>query len=277
MANEKTKKMSRVRILTECAVLLALGTVLSFVKLADLPAGGSVTCASMMPLVILAWRHGWKWGLGCGVVWGAVQQLVGLGTLSYVTTWQSVVAVILLDYVVAFAVLGLAGVFRGKLPDGASMAAGALLGCALRYACHVISGATVWAGLSIPTEAALIYSFSYNATYMVPETVILVLTVAYIGSALDFTRDLPVRRQVAFFCGARGWLNIAAGLALLGGAVFDTLMIFTSLQNPESGEFDITRLGGADWGLIGIVTGACVLVAAVLFFIGRALGRKMRA
>ena len=187
------------------------------------------------------------------------------------------VAVILLDYVVAFAVLGLAGVFRGKLPDGASMAAGALLGCVLRYACHVVSGATVWAGLSIPTEAALIYSFSYNATYMVPETVILVLTVAYIGSALDFTRDLPVRRQVAFFCGARGWLNIAAGLVLLGGAVFDTLMIFTVLQNPESREFDITLLGNANWGLIGIVTGACLAVAAVLYFIGRAVARKARA
>ena len=266
MANEKTKKMSRVRILTECAVLLALGTVLSFVKLADLPAGGSVTCASMMPLVILAWRHGWKWGLGCGVVWGAVQQLVGLSTLSYVTTWQSILAVALLDYVVAFAVYGLAGIFRKSFKNQhTALISGAVFAGILRYLCHVISGATVWAGLSIPSSAALLYSLSYNATYMLPDTLILALVAGYVGAVIDFRRETPTRLIRESVSKLDASLIGAAGLVLLGGIVFDIVAVFTRLQS-ESGEFDIRLLSSVNWLAVGIVTAACVVVSLALFF-----------
>ena len=198
MTKEKRPGTSRVRILVECAMFLALGTVLSFVKLIDLPYGGSVTAASAMPLVILAYRHGWKWGLGSGLAWALIQQLTGLSTLSYFTTWQSILAVVLLDYIIAFALVGLAGIFRTRVKNGAvSMMAGGLLFSVLRYLCHVIAGCTVWVGLSIPDEAALLYSLSYNATYMVPETVILLLTLGYLGAALDLSRPIPARRAQA--------------------------------------------------------------------------------
>ena len=81
-------KISRTRALVECAVLLAIATVLSLVKLVDLPYGGSVTVASMLPVVIISYRHGLGYGLLSGAVFGVIQQLLGLNTLSWVTTWQ---------------------------------------------------------------------------------------------------------------------------------------------------------------------------------------------
>ena len=106
------RKQSKIHVLAECAILVALGTVLSLLKLVDLPCGGSVTVASMLPLLIISYRHGMVWGLGCGLVYGAIQQLLGLNTLNYFSTFGSILAVILLDYVVAFAVVGLGGMFR---------------------------------------------------------------------------------------------------------------------------------------------------------------------
>ena len=156
---EKTKK------LVECSLMIALGTVLSILPLFEMPYGGSITLASMLPCLLIAYRHGMAWGLGASAVYAVVQQLLGLKNLSYFTTWQSIVAIILLDYLIAFVVIGFGGIFRKSIQrQNLSMASGALVACVLRYICHVISGATVWAGLSIPTQAALAYSFSYNAT-----------------------------------------------------------------------------------------------------------------
>ena len=152
-------KQTKTKTLVECAILIAIATVLSLFKLLDLPYGGSITLGSMVPMILLSYRHGLGWGLGSGLAYGVIQQLLGLNTLSWVTTWQSILAVILLDYVVAFAVTGLGGVFRkGVKNQAAALTLGGLLACVLRYICHVISGCTVWAGLSIPTSAALIYS-----------------------------------------------------------------------------------------------------------------------
>ena len=76
--------------LVECAIMIALATVLSMVKLAELPYGGSITIASMLPIAIIAYRRGMGWGLGSAFVYAVIQQLLGLNSLSYVTTWQSV-------------------------------------------------------------------------------------------------------------------------------------------------------------------------------------------
>ena len=174
--------------LTEAAVMIALATVLSMVKLADFPYGGSITAASLFPIAVIAYRHGTPMGLSCGLVYGIIQQLLGLNNLSYFTTWQSIVAIILLDYVIAFAVLGLAGIFRKTtMKANLKMTLGVVLACLLRYLCHVISGCTVWAGLSIPSSAALWYSIGYNATYMIPETLICAIATWYLFSMLDFS------------------------------------------------------------------------------------------
>ncbi len=262
-------QMSKTRALVECAVMIAIATVLSLIKLVDLPYGGSVTIASSLPIIILAYRHGLGWGLGSGVAYAVLQQLLGLKTLGWVTTWQSIVAVILLDYIVAFTVMGLGGVFRKAIKSQpAALVAGALLASVLRYACHVISGATVWAGLSIPTTAALVYSFAYNATYMIPETLVLVIAAYYIGSLLDFRRDQPTRliKSEGARVPALHWL---AGLLVAGVLIFDVASVFARLQNAETGDFNIAGLAAVNWPLVGIVSAAGLAVAAVLWLVGR--------
>ena len=262
----------KVLALVESAVLIALATVLSLLKLAELPAGGSVTFASMLPIVLISYRHGCRYGLLSGVVYGVLQQLLGLRTLSFVTGFASVVAVILLDYVVAFAVLGLGGVFRGKwgMNQSLSLVCGAALCSVLRYICHVISGATVWAGLSIPTEAALIGSFAYNATYMVPETLILLLVLFYLSEAMDFSSRAPRRiarahtRTTAAFAAV-----LCGGVILLGACVYSVIAIFSALQ--ISGTLSVSGLAAVPWLWVGLAVliglaafGASVLIASRL-------------
>ena len=112
----KTKTAELTRKMIESALMIAFSTVLSVLKLVDMPYGGSVTLASMLPVAIIAYRHGLGWGLGAGTVYGVVQQLLGLENFSWlpVPTWYAMVALCVLDYLGAFAVIGLAGIFRGK-------------------------------------------------------------------------------------------------------------------------------------------------------------------
>ena len=148
-------KTTKTKILTESAIMIALATVLSVMKLADMPYGGSVTIASSLPLAIIAYRYGLKTGLFAGLVHAALQLVLGISSLSYATSWQSAVAIIMLDYILAFTFVGFAGIFRNTIKNqAASLTAGVLLFSVIRYAFHVVAGATVWAGISIPTAAA---------------------------------------------------------------------------------------------------------------------------
>ena len=275
------KQTMRTRKLVEAALLVALATVLSVLKIAELPYGGSITLASMFPILLLAYRHGTLWGLGGATVYAVLQQLLGLNNLSYFTTWQSVLAIIFLDYVIAFAVVGLGGIFRRVTQkQNLALAAGGLLVCVLRYLCHVISGATVWAGLSIPDSAALGYSLIYNATYMIPETIVLIAVAYYLGSLLDFRRDQPVRLVRDQNAPAEvGVLSLLAGVFALVGVIVDVSLIFPRLQNAETGEFDVTGLAVTDgfadsfWLPVILVSAVCALVCAGLLI---ARGRLLK-
>ncbi|MBP3320939.1 MAG: energy-coupled thiamine transporter ThiT [Clostridia bacterium] len=254
-------RRSALLILAESGIMLALATVLSVLKLADLPYGGSVTPASLLPILLIAYRHGTGKGLLCALCYGVIQQLLGLNTLSYFSTWYSILAIILLDYILAFAAAGLGGIFRNKLKNQAlALTLGGLLVCLVRYLCHVISGATVWAGMSIPTGGALIYSFIYNATYMLPEAIILVLACYYLGSSLDFSKRLPTR-TVRTSVPAADWLKIVGGGLLIGGVCYDVARIFSILQDGETGEFTLTALTEAEFSFFLPV----IVVSAVAF------------
>jgi len=275
------KNTANTRKLVESALLIAAATVLGLFHIVEMPYGGSVTVASMLPIVLIAYRHGTLWGLGCGFVYAVLQQLLGLKNLSYFTTWQSIVAVIVLDYMLAFALVGLGGVFRRVTKQqNLALVFGSLLACALRYVCHVIAGATVWAGLSIPTEAALIYSFGYNATYMIPETIVLALAAYYLGSVLDFRSEQP-RRLASPHPEARtaDLLAVLAGLLLVVALAVDVSLIFGHMQNPESGAFDITGLSvaqfaGSFWMAVVILTAVTAVAIAALLVVRRVLLRK---
>lgn len=255
-------KSKTVRAMTESAIMIAMATVLSLLTIIKLPYGGSVTPACMLPIAIIAYRHGLGWGLSSGLVFGVIQQLVNLGTLSYVTTWQSVLAVILLDYVVAFALIGVAGSFRHKVASRSlSLTLGVLLSSLLRYTCHVISGATVWAGLSIPTEAALGFSLVYNATYMLPEAIVLMTAAFYVGANIDLLAEKPLRARREARPSAVSFASPLAGLLVCGAVIYDTVAIFSQLQDGETGEFNITQIVNVNYLAVTIVTGTALLLA----------------
>lgn len=274
------KQQNRTKILVEVAFMVALATVLSVLKVAELPYGGSVTLASMLPILLISYRHGVLWGLAGGAVHATLQQLLGLSNLMWFTTWQSVVAVILLDYVLAFTLVGLGGVFRRVIRrQHLALAAGAVLVSLLRYACHVLAGATVWAGLSIPTEAALAYSFGYNATYMLPEAIVLVLAAWYLGTLLDFRRETPVRLVREEIAPETGWISALAGFIGFGVLVADVTMVFGKLQNAETGEFDIAGLTltpfvESVWLPVLIVTAVGVALVTALLLLRRRRTRE---
>jgi thiamine transporter len=268
------KKQSSVLRLVEGALLIAVATVLSMVKLIDLPYGGSVTACSALPVLLIGYRHGTKYGLFAAFVYALLQLLLGMNTLSYVTTPLSVAAVILLDYIAAFAVLGLGGVFRREgRPQGQALVGAALLVNALRYVCHVISGCTVWAGLSIPTEAALLYSLAYNATYMLPETLVTVLGAWYLSRGLDVGGQRLTRVSTVGVSGRAFALGLCAKGALVLAAIADVVLIFRHLQDGETGDFMITGLASVEWLTVGIITAAGALLFFVLSVIAKRLGR----
>ena len=267
------KTTTKVKRLVESAVMLAIATVLSMIKIIHMPAGGSVTAAAMLPVMLIAYRHGVKWGLFTGFVYGIIEQLLGLSNLQWVTTWQSILAVIFLDYLIAYMGNGLGGSFRKVKDQASGLVLGIFLACVVRFICHVIPGATVWAGLSIPTEAALIYSLSYNATYMIPETIITMIVGYYVGSILDVRHDRI--RQIRNAQDQRVTvLKIIGGLLVVAALIFDTIKVFVELQDAESGEFFIMGLKSVNWHPVLIVTGTALAAAIVLFIISVRLNKK---
>lgn len=269
---------NKILILTESAVMIALATVLSIVKIIDMPYGGSVTPAAMLPIAVIAYRHGMKYGMGAALVASLIQLLLGLENFSYVTGWVSYVALAVFDYVIAYLGFGLAGVFKKIITSQAlAITAGVSISNLIRYICHVIAGATVWAGLPIPDGAALVYSLSYNATYMVPETIIMALVALYLGSVVDFRVKVPTRMQkekldkTAFSC------YTAAGIVALGGLVADTAIIFSKLQDAESGEFTLAGLASVNWVAFAIVTASCALAFAAIVLSVKFINKKKTA
>lgn len=184
MSNQKSS-ISSVQRLAECGIMLALAVVLNEFTPIKLPYGGSVTFFSQLPIVIISYRHGVKWGLFTGLAMGIIEMMFGLANFSYVTGIVAYLILIFADYVIAFSALGLGGVFRGTIKNQAlSLAAGGALVSVIRFLCHFVSGATIWGGYAEDTPV-LIYSLTYNGSYMLPELIITVVGALILGSLLD--------------------------------------------------------------------------------------------
>ena len=105
-----SKTYSKTRILVECALMIAIGTVLSNIKFFTMPNGGSITLLSMLPFVLVSFRHGAKWGLFTGFVNACLQMMLGFWAPP-TPTFIYFLGEVLLDYVLAFMALGLAELF----------------------------------------------------------------------------------------------------------------------------------------------------------------------
>ena len=220
-AKNQTKKSSSIQSkkqmaerLTLSALMIALGTFVSFLcsliplPWVNFPFGGGITLASMLPVVLIAYMYGTKWGLFTAFTYSIMQMILGVSTVSSLfmpgsdsyTNILNAFLICFIDYVLAYTLLGFGGVFRslksknGKDTKYLSLILGVLLALSLRYVAHVISGAifygawaewfftdTVIAELAISakimqtfsgTSLAIVYSVIYNGCYMIPEMAI---------------------------------------------------------------------------------------------------------
>ena len=143
------------RMIANAALCLALAFVLSYIKLFDLPQGGAVTAASLLPIVAFAYSYGLAPGLVVGVAYGLLQMIQD--------PWIVTPVQAILDYPLAFACIALAAVAR-KLPDSWGWLAGMALAAVGRFVCHTFTGVVFFAQYAEGTGMTpFVYSVSYNS------------------------------------------------------------------------------------------------------------------
>jgi len=135
-----------------------LSVILNQITLFRLPQGGSITLGSMIPVLLIAYRRGVLVGVFTGTVFGLVQMVIE-GYIYYPLQ-------IILDYPLAFGVLGIAGLFK-KHPI-----VGVVVALTGRFLAHFVSGVAFFAEYAPPEMGPVVYSAVYNSSYMVPEIVI---------------------------------------------------------------------------------------------------------
>ena len=207
MAN-KTKR------LTESAMLLAMAIVLELVSkmfIPEMPFGGQITLVSMLPVVLISYRHGVKWGLVSGFAYALIEMVIGAKTVA--AAFQpgyfgdaamigNALIMCLLDYLVAFTVLGIGGCFRNRIKNpGVSLMCGSIVALSARFAAHVLSGFILFSGWAewfftqdgfpawgaslvsslSPQMLGLVYSLVYNGMYMVPEIILTAIVALLLG------------------------------------------------------------------------------------------------
>lgn len=152
--------MSKTRKLTEIAVCVAMAVVCSFIKVWEMPQGGSVAL-TMVPILFIAHKRGVITGMLAGAVYGALSMLLA-GVIYHPAS-------ILLDYVLAFGALGIAGLFGSGIRG---IVIGSIAGVGGRFVCSLISGAVLFAEYAPEGQNPWIYSLIYQGTYMLPELII---------------------------------------------------------------------------------------------------------
>ncbi len=159
----RNKKLA---MFVEGALMVALAFVLSFAKIYKAPYGGSVTLGSMIPILVFALRYGTGPGLLIGTVYGITQLIIEPSVVHPVQ--------LILDYPLAFGLLGLAGMFQDRPLLGVATGIGG------RFVSHYIAG-VIWWGICAPEGMnAFVYSLVYNGGYLVPELIISAIIVKYV-------------------------------------------------------------------------------------------------
>lgn len=197
---------NKTRRLTESAMLLAIAVVLELISKTFIPElhfGGQITLVSMLPVVLISYRHGVKWGFVSAFAYALLEMAIGTKTVMaafqdpefFSGGVQVVNAIVMcvLDYVVAFTVLGLGGIFRKSIKNpGLSLMTGSLVALGARYLTHIVSGWILFSGFAnyfftqegfpawgttlteslSPSVLGFVYSVVYNGMYMLPEILI---------------------------------------------------------------------------------------------------------
>jgi len=175
--------MSMTKKLTNSAIMIALSLVLSFFAIFKAPNGGDITIGSMVPIIVISFMYSTRWGIFTSLCY-TVLNMIFKGVVTTLPTEEitTYVLMIILDYILAFGVFGLAGFFyrlMGK--TRLSMILSAAIVTFLRFVCHFLSGIILWASYAPEGQPVWLYSIVYNGGYMVPEIVITTLIVSVLS------------------------------------------------------------------------------------------------
>lgn len=212
-------KKQKLYWLVESALMIALGIVLELVSkmiIPEMPFGGQVTIVSMLPVILVSWKYGIAKGLVTGFVYSLIEMMLGAKTVSAaflpveedgLGIWGAILMLVL-DYIVAYTVLGLASMYKKAIKKNwLSLALGAFTVLVLRYASHIASGYILygaWAEWFFTQEGfyswgqtilnkfsgnmlSLVYSVIYNGFYMIPEIIITTIVAAVAGKIPQIT------------------------------------------------------------------------------------------
>ena len=212
---------NKTRRLTESAMLLAIAIVLELISKAfipPMPFGGQLTIVCMLPVVLISYRHGVRWGMICGFAYSLIQMALGAGTVTAAfqpgyfgdgTMVMNALIMCVLDYVLAYTLLGLGGCFRGK-SRGTGLVPGSILALGCRYLSHVLSGWILFSGWASwfftqdgfpgwvaslvenlsPVSLGLAYSLVYNGMYMIPEMILTAIAAGMLSRVPQIVRKV---------------------------------------------------------------------------------------
>ena len=178
-----TKVKWNAKMLAYAALCIAISFVLSYIRLLKMPQGGSITPASMLPIMMFAYAFGFGPGLICSMAYGVLQMFQDM----YIVGWVQAT----LDYVLAFGSLALVALFRNwKSPFNFSV--GVVVAGIVRVFFHVLSGVVYFADYAPEGMDPLVYSLGYNLTSVGVDALICAV-IGFIPGVRKFARQMAVR------------------------------------------------------------------------------------
>ncbi len=212
---------AKIRRITESAMLLAVAIVLELISktfIPEQPFGGQITIVSMLPIVLVSYRHGIKWGFLTAAAYAFMEMVIGMRTISAAflpgsDEYMGMKALLMvgLDYLAAFTALGLGGIFRSRIQKpGLSLCLGSLVALGARYLCHLLSGYILYASWAeyfftqegfpawgqrlveavSPETLSWIYSAVYNGMFMLPEMLFTALAALLLARVPGIVRKI---------------------------------------------------------------------------------------
>lgn len=180
--DKKTKSAMNTRQLVFAAISIALGMVTSFMKLYEMPTGGSITLCSMLFIVLIGYWYGPKIGIISAVAYGMLQLIVK----PYVVSIPQVI----FDYILAFGALGLSGLFSNQKHG---LLKGYLIGILGRFVFATLSGVIFFASYA-EGKNVWVYSMTYNGFYLVVEGAItmIIIAIPQVSSALSQVKKIAL-------------------------------------------------------------------------------------
>jgi thiamine transporter len=187
----------------------------------ELPFGGQVTLVSMLPVVLISYRHGVRWGLVAGMAYAMMEMLLGAKNVAaafqpgYFGDGRMIVNALimcLMDYFLAFTALGLGGCLRNRVEKpGLGLMLGSIVALSARYLAHILSGYILFSGWAVwfftqdgfpawgadlaqalsPEALGWVYSVIYNGFFMIPEIVLTAI------AALAVARIPGIARKIS--------------------------------------------------------------------------------